>query len=54
MLALLEFLLYGHSHIWQKFEERKMVGDYGFAQNGQFTRHICRCQKCGKIKYFDA
>jgi hypothetical protein len=48
MLELLYRLLIGHSHKWKIIDEVNCTGG-----GGNWTRRVCQCEHCGKIKWFD-
>jgi len=55
MIALIKFLLLGHSHAWETIAERELVvndSDDGH-QCAKGTRYVLRCKSCGWIKKRD-
>lgn len=48
MLKILEFLFFGHNHVWETVEKRDLV-----AGSNRGVRVICKCSKCGVYKKFD-
>ena len=50
MIALIKFLIYGHLHKWEILEKAHVEN---ISAGRSWTRHYCRCTKCGSIKKFD-